>query len=75
MEEFEKIASVENIVEAEVLENMLKAQHIPYAMRSFHDSAYNGIYQLQKGWVYVSAPPRYRQRILEILDALRRAPQ
>jgi hypothetical protein len=72
MEEFVKITSVENEVEAGLLEYMLKEQQIPYVLRSYYDSALDGLYQLQKGWGYVSAPPRFREKILQILSKLRK---
>jgi hypothetical protein len=73
MEEFIKITSVENEVEAGLLESVLKDQHIPYVLRSYYDSAYDGMYQFQKGWGYVSAPSRYKERILQIVLDLRKS--
>ena len=75
VEEYVKIASVENEVEAKILEGMLKERDIPHELKSYYDSALNGIYQLQKGWGYVSAPERYRRRIFQILHVLRGAPE
>jgi hypothetical protein len=71
MEELVRIATVENEVEARLLESMLSQQGIPFRLRTFHDSALDGIYQLQNGWGYVSAPPEYRETVLRILKNLR----
>jgi len=71
MEDYVKITSVENEVEAKILEGMLKEQDIPYELKSYYDSALNGIYQLQKGWGYVRAPERYRHKIIQVLSDLR----
>lgn len=50
MEQFEKILILDNEIEAEFLDSTLTEQDIPHRIQSYHDSAYNGIYQAQKGW-------------------------
>jgi hypothetical protein len=72
MEEFEKIATLENGFEAQVLDSILAERDIPHLMRSYHDTAYDGLYQVVKGWGHVSAPPSYREEIMEILSDLRK---
>jgi hypothetical protein len=73
MEDYVKIAVLENDIEATLLESILTEQAIPHRMRSYHDTAYDGLFQTQKGWGYVAAPPSYHQDILEILSDLREA--
>ena len=72
MEDFAKIATLENDFEAQLLDSILTERDIPHLMRSYHDTAYDGLYQTQKGWGHVSAPPSYRDEILEILSDLRK---
>lgn len=72
MEEFVKIAILENGFEAQVLDSILTERNIPHLMRSYHDTAYDGLYQVVKGWGHVSAPPAYREDITEILSDLRK---
>ena len=72
MEEFVKIAVLENGFEAQVLESILVERDIPHLMRSYHDTAYDGLYQTVKGWGNVSAPRSYREEIMEILSDLRK---
>jgi hypothetical protein len=72
MEAFVKIAIVENGFEAQVLESILAERGVPHFMRSYHDTAYDGLYQTLKGWGHVSAPASYREEILEILSDLRK---
>jgi hypothetical protein len=72
MEEFEKIATLENSFEAQVLDSILAERDIPHLMRSYHDTAYDGLYQVVKGWGHVSAPPSYKEEIMEILSDLRK---
>jgi len=41
-------------------------------MRSYHDTAFDGLFQTQKGWGYISSPEGYREEILEIVADLRK---
>lgn len=70
MEEFTKIAVLENEIQARLLDSVLTERNIPHRLRSYHDSAYDGIYQAQKGWGIVQAPPEYKEEILVILEDL-----
>jgi hypothetical protein len=40
-------------------------------MRSYHDTAYDGLFQTQKGWGCINAPESYREEIKEILSDVR----
>ncbi|HMA68168.1 MAG TPA: hypothetical protein VKO20_10125 [Desulfosalsimonadaceae bacterium] len=70
-EEYERIAGIENAIEGQLLGSILQEQEIPHRIRSFHDTAYDGMYQFQKGWGAVFAPEHYRASILDILDKIR----
>jgi hypothetical protein len=67
---FIKIAAISDMVQAQVLESVLNEREIPYRIRSFHDTAYNGLFQFQKGWGEVFAPVEYQQEIMEIIASL-----
>jgi hypothetical protein len=69
--EFSKIGVLENIIEAQVVESILLEQAIPHRIRSFYDTAYDGLFQLQKGWGEIYAPPSYHEEIREIIHAIR----
>jgi cell division GTPase FtsZ len=71
MEEYIKAVTLDNEIEAGLLESILKERDIPHLMRSYHDTAYDGLYQTQKGWGVVNAPESYREEIEEILSDLR----
>ena len=71
MEDYIKAVTLDNEIEAALLESILKERDIPHLMRSYHDTAYDGLYQTQKGWGVVSAPESYREEIKEILFDLR----
>jgi hypothetical protein len=68
---FVKIANIENLIEAQVLESALKEQEIPHRIRSFHDTAYDGLFQFQKGWGEIYAPEEWKEEILEIIESNR----
>jgi hypothetical protein len=72
MSAFERIATVENDIEAGLVEAVLKEQGIPFILRSHYDTAYDGLYQTQKGWGELLAPPRFRKEIQQILSDLRK---
>lgn len=69
--QFIKISILENLIEAQVLEDVLADREIPFRIRSFHDTAYDGLFQLQKGWGEIYAPAEYEREILEIIRNVR----
>jgi len=71
MSRMEKIASLENQVEALCLEEELQESDIPYLMRSYYDSAYDGLFQYSAGWGHVEAPPERRDEVIQILQTIR----
>ena len=66
-----KIAVLDNEIEARLLESVLRERNIPHLLRSYHDTAYDGLFQTQKGWGIISAPLSFRKEIEAILDDLR----
>lgn len=70
MEEFKKILVLENEIEAHLLDSILNERGIPHQIRSYYDSAYDGIFQLQKGWGIVLAPEAYKEDIEAIYKDL-----
>jgi predicted ATPase len=68
---FIKIAVLENAIEAQLLSSVLTQYEIPHRLRSYHDTAYDGLYQLQKGWGEIYGPDDVRQQVLDALSDLR----
>jgi len=66
--EFEKIFIVKNEVEASFWDMVLQEREIPHVLRSYHDSAYDGLFQMQKGWGALYAPEKYRT----VIESIRR---
>jgi hypothetical protein len=70
MEPFNKILILDNEIEAKLLDSILTERGIPHQIRSYHDSAYDGIYQAQKGWGVVMAPEVFKEVIMSIYQDL-----
>jgi hypothetical protein len=73
MNDYIKVAILENDDEARLIASILKEREIPHFIRSYFDTAFNGLYQSQKGWGYVSAPEDCTEEILDILTDIRNA--
>ena len=71
MDEYTKAAILENEFEAQLLDSILTERDIPHCLISYHDTAYNGLYQTQLGWGYLTAPDAYKDEIKEILADIR----
>ena len=71
MDDYIKITVLENTVEAQLVESILSEKNIPHRIRSFHDTAYDGLFQFQKGWGELYAPFELKGEILKIIEILR----
>lgn len=72
---FEKIAVLENVIEAQLAASILQDECIPHRIQSFHDTAYDGLFQFQLGWGVIYAPTEYRETIMEFLEKIREQPE
>jgi len=70
MNKTEKIVALNNEFEAKLLDEILNEKSIPHIIRSYHDSAYDGLWQAQSGWGHLEAPSDYREEILEIYSKM-----
>ena len=70
MSRTEKILILNNQVEAKLLEGILTERGIPHIIRTYHDSAYDGLWQAQSGWGHLEAPPEFREEILKIFSEM-----
>jgi hypothetical protein len=70
MEEYIRVLTVDDEVKARLLEKILAERGIPFQLKSYHDTALDGLYQLQMGWGYVTAPRAYAAEILEVYGDL-----
>jgi hypothetical protein len=67
---YKKIVTLANACEAEIFGKMLTEHGIPHRVRSYHDSAYDGLYQATKGWGHVEAPAEYKEEIKALYRGL-----
>ena len=70
MEKFKKILILKNEIEAKLLESILKDRAISHVIKSYHDSALDGLFQLQQGWGHLEAAISDRAEIKSIYDDL-----
>lgn len=72
MDRVEKVAVVDNEIEAQLIDCVLSDQHIPHLMRSYHDSAYDGLFQGPGGWGHIEAPVSFHEQVLRVIEEVRR---
>jgi hypothetical protein len=65
-----RILSLGNEIEAQRIKNILDQNNIPHLIRTFHDSAYDGLFQNQYGWGLLEADSADEQKILQLLKEL-----
>ena len=65
-----KIAVIDNEVQAQLISSVLEERSIPHLIKSYHDSAYDGLFQGQKGWGHIEAPAQFKDEILEIIKGI-----
>ena len=70
-ETYIKVDILENEIEAQLLDSILKERGIPHHIQSYHDTAYNGLYQTQKGWGQIRGPVSRSEEIRGILSEIR----
>jgi hypothetical protein len=71
-EAYIKVDILESEIEAQLLESVLNERSIPHHIQSYHDTAYNGLFQTQKGWGHVSCPGYWSEELRAILSEIRK---
>jgi len=61
-----KILEFDNEFEANQLDGILTEKNIPHIIRTYHDSAYDGLWQTQSGWGHLEAPENFSEEILAV---------
>jgi hypothetical protein len=72
-EAFVTVKVAENAFEADRLRAALEQEGLTVLVRSFEDTAYDGIYVAQKGWGYVEVPRTEQERAERIVRDLDKA--
>jgi len=65
-----KILIFNNEFEAKLLDEILTDEGIPHLIRSYHDSAYDGLFQTQSVWGHIEAAEEHREEILRIYNEM-----
>lgn len=67
-----KVGTVENRFEGDRVSQSLKEARIPFLLKSFLDTAYDGLYIPQKGWAMVMVPKEFEQEAEELISEVKR---
>ena len=65
-----KILMFKNEIESMLLDEILNEKKIPHLIRSYHDSAYDGLWQSQSGWGHIEAPEEFADEILRTYNEM-----
>jgi len=71
MAQWVKAGVIENRFEGDRVSEALDQAGIPFLMKSFLDTAYNGLYVLQKGWGTVMVPEEFGEEAERIISEIK----
>jgi len=72
MKEKNERLPLHNQSEASLLHGILEEDGVPHMIRSYHDRAYDGLWQMQEGWGYVETAARFAGGVRALLELLRK---
>ena len=67
-----KVGTVENRFEGDRISHALEEAGIPFLIKSFLDTAYDGLYIPQKGWGVVMVPKKNREEAERLIFEVRK---
>lgn len=70
MEKTIRILILKNAIEASLLDEILNEKDIPHIMRSYHDLAYDGLWQTPTAWGQLDAPEKFKEEILKTYEEM-----
>ena len=70
---WEKAGIIENRFEGDRIKQVLQEAGIPFLVKSFLDTAYDGLYIPQKGWGAVLVPEDFRERAETMIAEVKRS--
>ncbi|MBW2058025.1 MAG: DUF2007 domain-containing protein [Deltaproteobacteria bacterium] len=65
-----KAGTVANKFEEDMVSQVLEKEGIPFLIRRYSDTAYDGLYIPQKGWASVMVPDEFVERARGIIETL-----
>ena len=73
MDQWVKAGIVENRFEGDRVSQTLNDVGIPFLIKSFLDTAYNGLYIPQKGWGAVMVPEEFSEEAERLISEVKRS--
>ena len=74
MSQLERIALIMDEQHAQLVARALEERGVVHLMRSYHDSAYDGLFQSQTAWGHVEAPLAQRELVETVVRDLASPP-
>jgi len=71
MKEYKKVITLNNEIEAKLMEEILKEREIPHIIQSYYSFAYGVIFQTNRGWGHIEAESKYYDEIVSIYNDLK----
>ena len=69
--EFIKVAGLENRFIADLVISALENEKIPYIIRTYKDTAYDGLFEMQQGWGALLIPQKFVDQASEIVKQIK----
>ena len=66
-----RVALLDNEIEANLLSSLLQDEGINHLICTYRDSAYDGLFQTERGWGHVEASQEDSARVLEVIEGMR----
>jgi hypothetical protein len=71
VDRLEKVADLDNEIEAHWVDSVLSDQHIPHVMRNYHFLRSDGTLQGLGVWGHVEAPLSFHAQVRRVIDEVR----
>jgi Putative prokaryotic signal transducing protein len=72
MEHWVKVGTVENRFEGDRISQVLQEAGIPFLIKSFLDTAYDGLFIPQKGWGVVMVSEKHREEAERLISEVKK---
>jgi hypothetical protein len=66
------VFDIENALDAQYFSGIFKDEGIPFHLKSFYDSVYDGIFTAQKGFGKMYVPKNFEEKALKCFETFRR---
>lgn len=65
-----RILNLNDVIQATKIKEILDNNGIPHIIRSYQDTAYDGLFQHQHGWGTIEADETYEEKILDLVQEI-----